>query len=132
MRERDQLKPLVDEMRLANKPAYYRRGKIIISQAGPVKKEIINEYLLKSQLKPVHAEPHLVLPTIDPARSRNRSAPVGRVDNSLGKGDYSYYYNNAFAPLFKEVTSAPKPRVRGRGRSTARGRGDVTNPVGRR
>ena len=57
MRERDRLQPLVDTIH-QNKdtPAYYNKGHIVINRQGRVKKEIIDEFLQKLQLAPIHEE----------------------------------------------------------------------------
>ena len=124
MREKDQLQPLIDTFTKDKKPAYYTKGKVVVTNQGRVKQELINEFLTKSQLKPIHVQPDFRLTTLE--RSRNFSAPSGPVNNIGQRGDYIETYNS-YAPLFSdyfmENKEQGKSRTIGRGRARQRDRG---------
>ena len=137
LREREQLKPLVDSYRSKDKPAYYTKGKIVVSKEGRISKEIVNEFLTKAQLRPVHMPPETELNIVDRSdRSRHYSAPGGSIQgNTMGYRALGYELEgvyNRFAPLFSEYApyypsnnpgkNRGKNKPRGRGRNNGRGR----------
>ena len=124
LKERDMLKPLIDGMRKNDKQAYYTKGKVIVSKEGRVKKEVINEFLTKNQLRPIHfaAETDLSVMDTDRSRFRNVSAPSIGAAFGAAKSYASALSYNSYAPLFTDhAPLQPKEKRLGRGRGRGRG-----------
>ena len=113
MKEKELLQPMIDEFTKEKKPAYYTKGKIIITNQGRVRQELINEFLTKSQLRPIHVQPDFHFEPIE--RGRNLSAPSG-------PGQVPETYNR-FTPLFSDYFMEQASKARGRGRANNRSRG---------
>ena len=85
LKEKDQLWPLIQKIKKdKGKPVFYRKGRVVISQQGPVDHELINEFMLKNELKPVNTIPDFELSKLKLGdRVRNYSAPAGAVSNTV-------------------------------------------------